>query len=200
MAEFIMLRDVRCSFPHLFTRPIINGDESKCGAQLMLEPDRHKAALAELSAEMKAIASDTLKGRMPPSDKLCLRKGEDRGRAEYDGYIVLSANTRDKPIVIAGDGRSVIQEEKDSQIYAGCYVNAKVRLWGQDNKHGKRINGELISIQFARDGEPLDASYVAVDEAVAGFDPVEGHDTGTMAANDADVAEADGDLDFLNAG
>ena len=32
--------------------------------------------------------------------------------------------------------------EKDSKPYAGCYVNAKLQLWTQDNQHGKGIRCE----------------------------------------------------------
>lgn len=174
--DFIMLKNVRVSFPHLFKRPTINGEEGKCGAALMLHNEDNAKIIAKLKSEIEGLCKTRFKGRVLPGDKLCLRPGEDRGRAEYDGHHVLSANSKDRPFVISNDGRGVISEEADSPIYAGCYVNAKIRLWAQDNQFGKRINCELVAIQFARDGEPLDGSYVSAEQAVEGFDVTGGDD------------------------
>lgn len=174
--DFIMLKGARVSFPHLFKRPIIDGEERKYGAVLMLDPKEHKASIAALEARIDELSKEKFKGRKPPPDKLCLRDGEDRDRPEYEGYMVLSANSKDKPVVLRGDGRTVITSEEDSPIYAGCYVNAKVRLWAQDNQFGKRINCDLVAIQFVADGEALDSGYVSQEEAMEGFDAVNDDD------------------------
>jgi len=182
MSDFIMLTNVRVSFPHLFTPPVISGETGKCGAILMLEPGKQAPLINAIEKEIAAVQKDKFKGRKLPSDKLCLRDGEDKGRPEYDGYSVLSANSRKAPIVIAANGQTVIASEENSPIYAGCFVNAKVRLWGQDNTYGKRVNAELVSIQFACDGEPLDTSYVSVDDAVDGFGAVGDEEDDFLAA------------------
>ena len=182
MSDYIMLKNVRVSFPHLFTRPVINGEEGKCGATLMLEPEAHAASIKTVKSHIAELIKTKLKGKKVPSDKLCLRDGDEKGREEYEGYMVLSANNKGKPIVIDNAGSGVITDEEDSLIYAGCYVNAKVRLWAQDNKYGKRINAELVSIQFASDGEPLDSTYVSVDDAMEGFGSVSEDDDDFLAA------------------
>lgn len=169
MSDFIMIKNVRVSFPHLFTRPVINGEEGKCGATLMLDPEDHANSVKAIKTQIAALIKDKLKGRKVPSDKLCLRDGEDKGRPEYEGYLVLSANSRGKPLVISTNGKDVVTNEEDCPIYAGCYVNAKVRLWAQDNNYGKRINAELVAIQFAAEGEPLDGAHVSVEDAMDGF-------------------------------
>jgi hypothetical protein len=45
--------------------------------------------------------------------------------------------------------------------YSGCYVNAVIELWAQDNKFGKRINASLMGVQFLRDGQRLSGGGVA---------------------------------------
>lgn len=180
--DMIMINGARVSFPHLFRRPVINGEEGKCGATLMLDPGKHAKAIHTIQESIKDLSKFKFKGRKIPSDKLCLRDGDDKGRSEYEGYQVLSANSRGKPLVIAKDGSTVISDEEDNAIYAGCYVNAKVRLWAQDNRYGKRINAELVAIQFLKDGEPLDGSYVSVDDAMSGFGGVEDDDDDFLAA------------------
>ena len=167
----ILIKDARVSFPHLFKRPTIQGQEGKCGCVLMLEPERHAGTIQKVQKEMEELRKSALKNQKVPSDKRCLRDGDDKGRAEYEGYVVLSDNSRTRPYVIDFDGRTQIENEEDCHIYAGCYVNAKIRLWAQDNKYGKRLNAELVSIQFLRDGEPLDGR-VSVEEAASGFDTV----------------------------
>lgn len=176
MDDFIMISGARASFPHLFTPPVINGEEGKCGATLMLDPKKHADVIDKIEDAITELCKFKFKGRKLPSDKLCLRDGDDKGRAEYEGSMVLSANSRTRPIVLRGDGKTKIEEEADSPIYAGCHVNAKVRLWAQDNKYGKRINCELVAIQFHSDGEPLDGSYVSEEDAMSGFGAVDDGD------------------------
>jgi len=188
--NLMMIHNARVSFPHLFTNPVINGEEGKCGAVLMLDLGTHKQTIAALKQQVEALIKSKFQGRKLPDDRLCLRRGEDKARAEYDGYIVLSANSRTKPIVIDATGAGVITSEDDCRIYGGCYVNAKVQLWAQDNKYGKRINADLIAIQFAADGDPFDDSYVSVDTAMEGF----------AAAGELSTSNTSGeDMSFLSA-
>lgn len=165
----VMLKNVRVSFPHLFKKPVIKGDEGPYGANFMIHPEDNKVDLAAVKTIIRARISGDLKGIKLPPEKICLRNGEDKGRPEYDGYMILSANTQKKPYVLAGDGRTFIQDEDDSKIYAGCYVNAKVRLWAQNNDFGKRINCELIAVQFAGDGEALSSNHITPEAAAEGF-------------------------------
>ena len=196
--DMIMIRGARVSFPHLFRQPVINGEKGRYGAVLLLDPSRHRQDIATLKKAISELVKTRLRGRKLPPDKLCLRSGDDRGRPEYEGYLVLSANTRTKPVVIGTDGRSTIANEEDNPIYAGCHVNAKVRLWAQDNQYGKRINAELVAIQFAGDGEPLDGSYVSEEDAVAGFDAVDCGDADAFDDFD-DFGGSDDDDDFMAA-
>ncbi|WP_244126983.1 ssDNA-binding protein, partial [Xylella fastidiosa] len=50
---------------------------------------------------------------------------------------------------------------QDGRPYAGCYVNANIELWAQDNNYGKRINASLGGVQFLRDGEAFAGGGVA---------------------------------------
>ncbi|EGG93549.1 phage-like protein [gamma proteobacterium IMCC1989] len=182
MSDFIMINNVRVSFPHLFKKPIINGEEGKCGATLMLDPEAHSKSIAVINKQIEALFKEKFKGRKLPAEKLCLRDGEDKGRTEYEGFQILSANSKGKPLVISTNGKDTVNDEDDCPIYAGCYVNAKVRLWAQDNSYGKRVNCELVAIQFAADGETLDGTHVSVDEAMDGFGGVTEDDDDFLAA------------------
>jgi hypothetical protein len=54
--------------------------------------------------------------------------------------------------------------EDDNVVYAGCYVNAIITLWVQNNSYGKRVNAQLDGVQFAKDGEPFGAGGIDADE------------------------------------
>jgi len=185
--KFIMLTGVRNSYPHLFVEPVINGETGKKGAKLMLKKGKQDAQIKKLKDRMTALLKEKNKGKKLPSEKYCLRDGDDSGKDEYEGYMTVSANTSGDIRVLAGDGKTVVTESRDSKIYAGCFVNAKIRLWFQDNNFGKRINAELIAIQFAGDGEPLTDSHISEEDAVDGFDAVDGD------IDDAGGAEEDHD-------
>lgn len=172
------LRNVRCSFPHLFERPIINGNEGKCGAVLMLsEKDTEHMKMAKaLHGMIEQVIKTEAKGSRIPPDRRCLRRGSDGTRAEYDGYWTVNANHKTRPLVVDADGSSVITSQEACPIYAGCFVNAKINIWYQNNQWGKRVNAGLVAIQFVGEGEPLDGSYIQPSEAVKGFDATETHD------------------------
>jgi hypothetical protein len=46
------------------------------------------------------------------------------------------------------------------KLYGGCFVNAAVKSWLQDNKHGRGVRCELVAIQFAKDGEAFGEGHV----------------------------------------
>ncbi len=184
--DLIIIKGARVSFPHLFRRPVINGEEGKCGCTLMLDPKKQAGIIHKIKKGIAEMCKSAFKGRKIPADKLCLRDGNDKGRPEYEGYMVLSANSKGRPYVLSADGQTQIMDEEDSRIYAGCYVNAKVRLWPQDNRFGKRINCELVTIQFMQDGDPLDGSYIGYEDAISGFDPVDEYEDATPDYEDED--------------
>lgn len=168
----IFITKARVSYPHLFRQPIIKGDLGKCGATLLLEPGH--PAIAKIEAEIAAIQRERWDGMKLPPSRLCMRSGEERMKPEYGDAMGVSCNVKSgAALVLAGDGRTPITSETESRIYAGCYVNAKIALWGQDNDHGKRVNAELVAIQFAADGPPLDDNFIPPAEAAQGFGAVE---------------------------
>ena len=180
--EFIMLKNVRVSFPHLHTPPVFNGEPGKCGAGLMLHTSTDSAQIKKMEECISELVRDRLKNRRPASDKICLIDGDDSDRSEYAGHMVLSAKNKKRPVVMSTNGRDVVHDASECKIYAGCYVNAKIRLWAQDNAWGRRINCELIAIQFSGDGEALDGSHTSVESAMSGFEAVGGSGVDDWAA------------------
>lgn len=175
MEEHIIIKEARCSFPRLYGAEIRDNDTFGPGIALILEKVKHAAVLLEIKAAMRAaIAADPKLKKSPPTgEKLCLRE-PDRDELKYmEDNLIIKANSPRPPIVLHPDGRTVMTEATD-KIYSGCYVNAKIRIWGQANKYGKRINANLIAVQYVpKDAESFDGSYVSPEEAMQGFNSLD---------------------------
>ena len=149
----IILKNVRISFPSLYKKGSFNGEETKFEATFLLNKEEHSESIADIKAQIAELVKTNLKGAKIAADKLCLRDGDD---VEYDGYAgcySIKCSTKKRPIVIDRD-RSPLTED-DGKPYGGCYVNASIDLWVQNNAYGKRVNSTLLAVQFFKDGEPF---------------------------------------------
>ena len=168
----IKMQGVRLSFPSLFNTSKFGGaDTGKYEATFILDKKTHKAVIADIIKVIDALSKEELKSKVP-SDKLCLKDGDEMGRDEYQGMYTLKASTKKRPLVIGRDQSPIT--ESDNAIYAGCYVNAIVTIWAQNNQFGKRINAQLDGVQFNRNGEPFGDGAVTVNEFDAFSDEDEG--------------------------
>lgn len=171
----IKLQNVRLSFPSLFHKAVFNGEETKYEATLLIPKDSPQ--VAEIKKAIDAKLKSDFEGKKLPTDKICFKDGDEFDYDGYQGHYSFKAGNNKRPIVIDKD-KSPLTED-DERIYAGCYVNAIVELWSQNNQWGKRINANLLGVQFAKDGEPFG-------------------DGGTSAsADDFDVVGSDEDDDMF---
>lgn len=163
----LLLTNVRLNYPKLFRaeKPKTGEGEPKFTAAFsMLKGDKQ---VAKVNALITQLLKEKNKGKPLPADKLCFRDG-DLSDSFEDGTWYISASNRNRPQVI-DRSRSPIVEEDDI-VYGGCYVNALVRFWFQDNQFGKRVNASLEAVQFYKDGERFGAAPVDVDEVFAVID------------------------------
>ncbi len=163
----VQLADVRLSFANaLFEPQQVQGQGEKKFSAAFLFPKNHSAAAA-IKKGMESAAKEKWHEKaaevyraLKAGDKLCLHDGD--AKAQYDGYpgnLFLNASNKIKPLVV--DGNKSPLEAASGKPYSGCYVNAVVELWAQDNKFGKRINASLMGVQFLRDGVRLSGGGVA---------------------------------------
>ncbi len=157
----IKVARTRLSFPSLFrTAKFGEEDTGKYEATFVLDKVKHAKEIDQIKAAISALMTEN-KIKVP-SDKLCLKDGDESGRPEFEGAYTIKASTKKRPVVIGKD-RAPITED-DNVIYAGCFVNAIMSLWFQNNQFGKRVNAQLDGVQFAADGEPFGDAGVSVDE------------------------------------
>lgn len=162
----VRLRGVRLSFPSLYKpRAFQEGGDAKYSSTFIMPKKGDPEENATFCDQgVKEVIKMAFKGRNPGADKLCYRDGATK--EDIDGYgdevMFISSNSAKKVPVVDRDLTPL--GEEDGKPYAGCYVNATVRLWAQDNKYGKRVNAQLRAVQFIRDGEPFGDSSVNPEE------------------------------------
>lgn len=181
----VRLRNVRLSFAHLFEPQEGKVDdatgvkgEPRYGCSFLIpkntdEGKANMAALKKASAEVKEAKWGKNQPNLKP-EKLCVRDGDLESYDGYEGHFYCSAGNARQPVLVDRDRTPL--DKGSGKLYSGCYVNAIVRLWAQDNKHGKRLNASLEAVQFLRHGEAFGAK--PVDPMSAFDDETEGADNG----------------------
>lgn len=168
----IILKNVRCAFLDLYRPTQYEGQgEPYFGMTLLIEPGSANdklvqaaiTAAAEAKWEKKAQAVlGTIRGQ---SQKFCYIDGNTKEYQGYENMMALSSKRQAKsgqPKVLDRD--MTVLEETSGKPYGGCYVNAKVELWAQDNNYGKGMRCTLMTVQFVRDGDAFGGAAPANTE------------------------------------
>lgn len=164
------LLNVRLAFPVLHEAKTVNGEGKPAFSAAFLMPPDHPQ-VAEIEAELKRLATEKwgTKGEamlkeLKLNDKLALHDGDRKPRYEgYPGNLYLSSRSQVRPQVLDRDAKTELTPQ-DGRPYAGCYVNAIVDFWVQDNNYGKRINCTLHKVQFLRDGDAFAGGAMSDEE------------------------------------
>lgn len=189
MAEIIYLSGAVLSFPALVEpRSSVEGGAKKFSADLILPLDN--PCLKQFMAEYLKTAQEKWKDNAPAIMQMiqadrklrCYGAGNEKINSKtflpYEGYAgngYVSANSDHMPQMIQADGSPVdvtntlAYQALARKMYGGCVVNAAVRPWLQENKHGRGVRCELVAIQFSGDGTPFGE---AVSDATNLFKPV----------------------------
>jgi len=169
MSTKVTIPNARLSFPSLFSKSEFEGKVGKYEATLLFPKTDTKTYDKVMTAINECKTTAKIK---VANSKLCIQDGDEiYDEKEYDGYQgmwALKAANSKRPTLLTGQKEPIIEE--DEILYAGCYVNAIIDPWAQDNQWGKRINANLLGIQFKKDGEPFGEATVADTDD---FDEVE---------------------------
>lgn len=165
----IKLDSVRLAFPVLFDAKTVNGEGKPAfSASFLLSPTDAQIktieqAIEQVAKEKWGAKADAVLKQMRAQDKTALHDGDLKSNyAGFEGMLYVSARSATRPLVLDKDKSPLT--EQDGRPYAGCYVNASVELWAQDNNYGKRINASLRGVQFVRDGDAFAGGGVASED------------------------------------
>jgi hypothetical protein len=164
----IKLNAVRLSFPQLFEAKTVNGEgKPSFSAAFLISPKDPQiamlnTAITTVAAEKWGAKADAILKTIRAADKTCLHSGDLKSNYDgFEGMMYVSARNPLKPYVVDLNKTPLVAE--DGRPYAGCFVNAVLELWTQDNNYGKRINATLLGVQFYKDGESFVGGGVADD-------------------------------------
>lgn len=170
----VMLKDVRLSFPVLFTpKEYKPGDgKPRFSATFLIEPGSEndkaiEAAIEQAAAETFGAKAKALIASMrPQSNKFAYGDGDLKEYDGYEGMKYLACHAKVRPGVFdniadpaTGKAR-VITSEAEGRPYAGCYVNAKVSIYAQKGEN-PGIRASFTGIQFFRDGDAFSGAKPA---------------------------------------
>lgn len=195
--HIVTIRNVRLSYPVLFQpRAFKNKDgtfsgDLKYSASFLLDKVTNKGDIDALTKAALLTKQEKWQGKQVNFTGKSIRDGSEKEAT--DGYsdklVFISASHLPKP----GDNWSkcVVDEKlnpvtaEDAKFYAGCYVNATVKAWAQDNGFGKRINWQLVNVQYLRKGEPFGEKPVPVSSTLTAVESEDDSSQVDSAASNA---------------
>lgn len=207
MSELILLSNVRLSFPHLAEPQRQKGDDGtervSYNCEFIMAPDHPgfknamevvgKMALEKWGANAGNVLSMVNQDRKKRGYGNGSEKINGKTFAPYDGYannVFVTAGSKNMPQMIGPDGKpadatnTMACQMLARKMYGGCRVNAAVKPWLQENKHGRGVRFDLVAVQFYADDTPfgegaVDASGLfaaapAATSAAVGFESFTG--------------------------
>lgn len=170
----VQLKDVRLAFPALFEAKSVNGEgEPRFSACFIIEPKSANAkalsdAIASVAKDKWGAKALTVLQALEKKDRVCFHLAPKTNKSGdvYDGFegtFHVNASNKARPTVVGPDRSPLVAS--DGKPYGGCYVNAVVEIWAQDNNWGQRVNATLGGVQFVRDGDAFSGGApVSADE------------------------------------
>ncbi len=176
----ITLKDVRLSYEHLWKPYASEGDTAtgkapKFSATLLLDKKTHAEQIKAVKALIVKCRADKWGDKARSVNTICIKDGSlKEGTDGYGEHIeFISASSDRKPQIFEGAVSAGETKVSTGKIFSGCYVNAVIRVWAQDNKFGKKVNAEICVVQYKRDGEAFGGGS-ADTSALDGADEVAG--------------------------
>nr|BDD44135.1 hypothetical protein 7 [bacterium] len=160
----VRIDDVRSSFLDVFQPRKFNENSKPKFKGTFLVPETRTEQISAIKKAIEKTINEKWPNDPPKGLKKCFRRPTEEDLEkypEYEGFILLSASDDMRPQVIDADRTPLA--ESDGKPYSGCWVNVIVRFWPQDNKFGRRINGNLRAVQFKRDDDAFSTRAVPVD-------------------------------------
>ena len=158
----VILKNVRLSFADIFEAKAVNDGEPRYSCNFLIDPEDPQ--IAKIKMAIKDVMQAKWGDNQPKlkAAQFCLRDGSEETWDGYEGMMYVSASNKKRPTVVDRD-RSPLTKD-DGKPYSGCYVNAVVRVWAQENQYGKRVNASLEAIQFYKDGDAFGAAPVKAED------------------------------------
>lgn len=186
----VIIKNVRLAFPNIWTPQSINDGEPSFGANFIVVPESDNVKL--LAAAVKKVAADKWKdkadgvlAKLKQEGRVCyhtspMTNSSGEVYSGFEGMHWVRSSNKSRPMIVDRNP-SVPLTQADGRPYGGCFVNAKIDLWAQDNKYGKRINASLLVIQYVAPGEAFSGGAAPT---IAGLEDLGDVEDAPFAADD----------------
>lgn len=171
MSTRIMLKNVRLSFPYLFEPSVDDKGVAKYQATFLIPKD-DKANLDRLEQAVQEAIEEgkdkKFEGKVPKKFRNDpIRDGEEKDGEEFQDCMFISARNQRKPQVVDSQRDPIIDQ---SEIYAGCYVNATMTSFAYNYEGVKGVSWSLGNVQKVKDGEPFGGKQATAEEEFESFE------------------------------
>lgn len=166
----IKISNVRASYPHL-DKPYggEDGGEPKYSITLLMPKNTHAAIEKIIREQIEAVKKAHKGGALKVAPSMLFIKDGDvdfPDKPECEGMWVISARESKRPDVYNMDREELTNpNEINEEIYGGCWVSVVIRPWTQENKYGKRVNANLISVLKRKDDEAFGEGRVDTSDS-----------------------------------
>lgn len=154
----VVLTNVRLSFANIFEPKGFNGGDPRYSASFLIGKQDNEN-LTKVRDAIKNVAKMEWGTEVPKfkENQLCLRDGDGETWDGYADHFFISSGNKLKVAVRDLDGTDLTQKSEDNtpcdKPLSGDYVNAIVEIWAQNNSFGKRLNANLVGVQYVKKGE-----------------------------------------------
>ncbi len=186
----IRIENARASYPHVDKPQKNKADDGTVtesfSINLLMPKDTHREIKDLCRAEIEKLLKEA-RIKAVAADRKFIKDGDGMAKDENVGMWVISAREKSPPSLRSnkkdpktGKPKRLDSDKDRAMFYGGCYVSCLIRPWVQNNSFGKRVNANLLAVQFIGDGEPfgesrikeddVDDSFEADDDDAGGFD------------------------------
>lgn len=184
----VRVDNVTCSYPHL-DKPWKKNekDREKFSVTGLAPKETHGDAKALLVEVINSLLASNKMGKIGAEHKFVRNGDTEDGplKPETEAMWIIKASENPDRAPKVRDERTKVMTPAEilKRIYAGCVINILIRPWAQNNEHGKKINANLIAVQFVKDGTRIGEAAIDDDDA---WDELEVEDSGDIANLDDD--------------
>lgn len=146
----VNLKNVVLSFPVLFKAKSFQDSKEAFSANFLIDKEDYQIEIIKKAIKDLMNTQWTTNPNLK-ADKIAFKDGDDVTYKGYSNMKYITARNERKPMLKHLDLSNV--QEEEGNLQAGDIVNVCVEFWAQDNKYGKRINANLVGVQFVKAGE-----------------------------------------------
>lgn len=159
MSDKFVLNNVRLAFASVFQRAVFSGVAGKYEATLLLDKEEQADQIRTIRREIDEalLAKFGNESKVPKAirnEKNCaLRDGDN---VDYDGFagcMSFKCSNKVQPKLLDRQKNDI--DADSGLLYSGCYADASVGIWIQDNEYGRKVNANLFALRFREHGEPF---------------------------------------------